>query len=126
MSHKNNIGYLFLANNNLEIARDLFNSVIKEFDKKKESDDKILLALSYYNLGILESKDNKDNINNSISLIKKCIKKIKSVRQEDRNVDCVFSPSIVDNELSYSEKKNIDLLEISKDALEVLKSFKSH
>ena len=112
----NNFGYLFMSVGDWEKARCLLKKAMKDNKEPFE------LALSNYNLGILEAKCG--NFNEALAKINLCIDGLGDVSKEKRECACLFIPRIENRELKYEEvREQPDLLEIAVGAKKNLENF---
>ena len=113
-SLSNNLGYLFMAIGQLDKARSLFLRAIETCESSAT------LALSNYNLGILEAKRN--NIPEAVSKVKASIELSENLDKQGRQVSCLFIPHVNGPKLEFEEILNPDILEVAKRTKETLES----
>lgn len=107
-SNLNNLGYLFMVSGNLEKAKELLQRSIEE---SKEPMDE---ALSTYNLGIVEAKENKSK--SALDKFELAIDKARCFEKRKRMYACLIQPKIVDRELAFEQVEEVDLLETAQSA----------
>jgi hypothetical protein len=108
----NNFGYLQIAFGNLVGARESLNNAIRKAEKEEEA------ALPYYNLGIIDLQEG--NIINASSNFKKSIELCETNHLEINKDVILFIPSLVEDKMDFIEKRNLDLLETAREALNVV------
>jgi len=102
----NNIGYLFMAQGDLDKAKTLLERAVFCYEGSP--------GLPNYNLGILEAKAG--NLNNALEKINLCIKQSDVLPKAMRICGCLIVPKIVDKKLNFNEIRDADLLEVAIEA----------
>jgi len=106
----------------LKKARKLFESVISKSKVLPDSKDLCKVALSSYNLGVLEIKDG--YYDKALKEFENSLNVLKRVEMKNREVASLFIPYKIKGELKIKEKiENMDLQVIAKEAKKQLKLF---
>ncbi|MBU4294212.1 MAG: tetratricopeptide repeat protein, partial [Actinobacteria bacterium] len=116
---RNNLGYFFLSIEDLEKARKLFESVISRRKTLTRNKDLGVVALSHYNLGIIEMKCG--YFDKALKEFENSLDILKEINQE---AICLFVPIIAKGELRIEEKiEEMNLQEIVEEAKKKLKLY---
>ena len=114
--HPNNLGYLYLASDQLPRAR--------EFLEKAVADSKgpTGTSLPMYNLGVLEAKEG--NTKRALTLFKSVVIQLESTEKEQKEAACLILPyqSQESGKLEFREKLEPDILEAAKIAVAQLEA----
>lgn len=112
----NNLGYLYLASDELDIAKNLLIRSIKLYSEANECP-----ALPRYNLSVLELKCG--NVSTAIEGLTLCIEELKDKDIEDdkyRKCACLIAPKFENKNLLFEELEEPDLFDTAQMALDVL------
>lgn len=111
----NNLGYMYMAADDLKMARYLLEKAIAI------SEEVSTLCLATYNLGILEAKSG--NLKEAVERVRSSVEKAKGLKFEEKKCACLFVPGFYDGALKFEEdKEEPDLVKTAEMALEVLES----
>src|SRR5207247_9962855 len=104
----NNLGYVFLAGNELASAKQLLERA------NEGSSEASLRALSNYNLGIVYAR--LGNLTQALALIDLCVQQFAGTPEADGKLLCLFLRKLTKGKLSFHEIEEPDLLETAKKA----------
>ncbi|MBA7587684.1 hypothetical protein ES708_29716 [subsurface metagenome] len=116
-SSLNSLGYLFMVSDNLKKAKQFLEKSIKESKKPMAK------ALSVYNLGIVEAKENKSK--SALDRFELTIDKTQCFEKGERMCLCLIQPKIVNRKLEFEEVMEPDLLETAQSAASTMGEFLS-
>ncbi len=112
----NNLGYLFLSFDELEIAKSLFLSAINHEDK-----DPTITSLANYNLGILLAKEG--NIEEAQNSIRLAIIEAEKLDEAEQECSCLITTKWNGKTLIFEEQFDPNLLVTANNAIEELGNF---
>ena len=111
----NNLGYLCLASDDLQRARELLEKAMEGYE---DSEDSPLpgAALSNYNLGVVEAKQG--NLEDALAKFKLAIEQVEDAGKKERRCSCLVLPKIAEEgeRLKFEELIDPDLLETAQSA----------
>ena len=111
----NNLGYLCLASDDLQRARELLEKAVEDFEESEDSPLRAS-ALPNYNLGVVEAKEG--NLEDALAKFKLAIEQMEDVGKKERRCSCLVLPKIAEEgeRLRFEEVIDPDLLETAQSA----------
>jgi hypothetical protein len=110
--HSNNIGYLNLAADRLDTAREFF---VQSISQSKSESESLCPALPTYNLAIVDAK--LGHYPSSLAKLAELAASLSAISKRQRQCGCLFVPSYSDGALAFPEVKDVDLLEATNTAI---------